>query len=140
MNTREIEKSKREKLRILIVTATAYLIVFFMAGFGAIPFNLGIVSLILLYIYVNFNLINLFFTSKRTTFKIYIFMILDLVNFFMTAFKISSIIVYLLAILFLGYLIIQDEGRMESRKIYRFMLYYTLLKIVFFLSMIAFPH
>ena len=70
---RELKKDRDEKIRILIITTMVYFIFFLIEKMELITSYLGIIILILLYMYANFNLINLFFTSKRTTFKIYAF-------------------------------------------------------------------
>ena len=61
---RELKKDRDEKIRILIITTMVYFIFFLIEKMELITSYLGIIILILLYMYANFNLINLFFTSK----------------------------------------------------------------------------
>lgn len=70
----ELRKQKDEKLKILMATVIAYFVFFILTEIGIITEYLGIIMLILLYMYANYNLINMFFTSKRTTFKVYAFL------------------------------------------------------------------
>ena len=76
---RELKKDRDEKVRILIITTMVYFIFFLIEKMELITSYLGIIILILLYMYANFNLINLFFTSKRTTFKVYAFLLLEVI-------------------------------------------------------------
>ena len=62
---RELKKDRDEKIRILIITTMVYFIFFLIEKMELITSYLGIIILILLYMYANFNLINLFFTSKK---------------------------------------------------------------------------
>ena len=62
---RELKKDRDEKVRILIITTMVYFIFFLIEKMELITSYLGIIILILLYMYANFNLINLFFTSKK---------------------------------------------------------------------------
>ena len=79
---RELKKQQDEKLRILIITIITYFVFFLIKEMEFISPYLGIIILILLYMYANFNLINIFFTSKRTTFKIYAFLLLEVIYLF----------------------------------------------------------
>ena len=88
--------------------------------------------------YLDFNITNIYFTSKRTTFKIYIFMILEIMHFFMMAFSLKNIFIYFLGLGILTYLIIADEGKTEINKIYQFVGLYTLIKVIFALTWIFF--
>ena len=94
--------------------------------------------MIFLYMYLDFNITNIYFTSKRTTFKIYIFMILEIMHFFMMAFSLRNIFIYFLGLGILTYLIITDEGKTETNKIYQFIGIYTLIKVIFALTWIFF--
>ena len=88
--------------------------------------------------YLDFNITNIFFTSKRTTFKIYIFMVLEIMHFFMMAFTLKNIFVYFVGLGILTYLITIDEGKVELKKIYQFIGLYTLIKVIFVLTWIIF--
>ena len=97
----------------------------------------GTLILTLLYLYMNFNLINLFFTSKRTTFKIYVFMLLDFIYLLRESFSLFSIFIYFTAMGILVYLIMKDEGKNKLPEIYQFAGFYTTIKIIF-ISMLIF--
>ena len=88
--------------------------------------------------YLDFNITNIFFTSKRTTFKIYIFMVLEIMHFFMMGFSLKNIFVYFVGLGILTYLITIDEGKVELKKIYQFVGLYTLIKVIFVLTWIVF--
>lgn len=133
-----ITKGKKDKIQILVISAIIYFILFLMTGYQILPFELGSIILVLLYTYINFNVVNLFFTSKRTTFKVYFFMIFDLIYFFTSVTRFRSFVGYLLIIAGLRYLILDDEGRENIKKIDTFLLVYTICKILFILSLIAF--
>ena len=95
---RELKKQKDEKLRVLLMTITAYFVFFIIKKMDIITQYLGIVMLILLYMYANYNLINMFFNSKRTTFKIYAFLLLEVIYLFTGNISMAGSIIY--AILF----------------------------------------
>ena len=78
----ELRKQKDEKIKILMTTIIAYFVFFILTEIGIITEYLGIILLILLYMYANYNLINMFFTSKRTTFKVYAFLLLEVIYLF----------------------------------------------------------
>ena len=136
MNTKkEINKNRNEKARILMMTIIAYFAVFVLKKIDIVSNYMGIV---LLYVYANYNLINIFFISKRTTFKIYIFLFLEVIYFFTGTFSLSSIAIYLILLWILDYSIIKDEGREETPRINRFFQIYIVFKVVFILTMIFF--
>ena len=58
---RELKKHKDEKLRVLLLTIIAYFVFFVIKKMDIITEYLGIVMLILLYKYANYNLINILF-------------------------------------------------------------------------------
>ena len=121
MNTKkEINKNRNEKSRILMMTIIAYFAVFVLKKIDIVSNYMGIVLMILLYVYANYNLINIFFISKRTTFKIYIFLFLEVIYFFTGTFSLSSIAIYLILLWILDYSIIKAEGREETPRINRF--------------------
>lgn len=122
------ENKKNIMLTILIVLWGS---IFLLMKMHIIGVYSGMLILILLYLYLNFNLINLYFVSKRTTFKIYIFMLLDLIYLLRESFSLFSILIYFVAIAILIYLIMKDEGRNELPKILGFSGFYTILKIIF---------
>ncbi len=134
----ENESNKVDRIALLISTIVGYIAVFIATKTGVLNPYLGAIVLIFLYMYLNFNLTNIFFVSKRTTFKVYIFMILEIMYFFMTAFTLRNIVIYFIGIGILSYLIIQDEGKSEALKIYRFLGIYTIIKIIFVLTWIVF--
>ena len=135
---KELNKNRNEKSRILMMSIIAYFAVFVLKKIDVVSNYLGIVLMILLYVYANYNLINIFFISKRTTFKIYIFLFLEVIYFFTGAFSLVSIIVYLMLLWALDYSIIKDEGREETPRINSFFQIYIMFKVVFILTMIFF--
>ncbi len=134
----ENEGNKVDRIALLVGTIASYLGIFIITKIGILNPYLGAIIIIFLYMYMDFNLTNIFFSSKRTTFKIYIFMILEIMHFFMTAFSLMSILVYFIGIAILAYLMIIDEGKNRSPEIYRFLSIYTLIKIIFALTWIVF--
>ena len=128
----------KDRLVLLISTIIGYFAVFTLKKADVINSYIGAIVLIFLYMYLDFNITNIFFTSKRTTFKIYIFMILEIMHFFMMAFSLKNIFIYFLGLGILTYLIITDEGKTETNKIYQFIGLYTLIKVIFALTWIFF--
>ena len=135
---RELKKQKDEKLRILIITIITYFIFFLIREMEFISPYLGIIVLILLYMYANFNLINIFFTSKRTTFKIYAFLLLEVIYLFTGSISILGAILYILLFLVLIFWIRKDEGREEIPRIIKFVQIFIIFKVIFVLSMLIF--
>ena len=134
----ENENYRKERIVLLISTIIGYFTVFALKKADIINSYIGAIVLIFLYMYLDFNITNIFFTSKRTTFKIYIFMILEIMHFFMMAFSLRNIFIYFLGLGILTYLIITDEGKTETNKIYQFIGLYTLIKVIFALTWIFF--
>ena len=134
----ENENYRKERIVLLISTIIGYFTVFALKKADIINSYIGAIVLIFLYMYLDFNITNIYFTSKRTTFKIYIFMILEIMHFFMTAFTLKNIFVYFLGLGILTYLITVDEGKNELTKIYQFVGLYTLIKVIFALTWIIF--
>ena len=128
----------KDRLVLLISTIIGYFAVFTLKKADIINSYIGAIVLIFLYMYLDFNITNIFFTSKRTTFKIYIFMVLEIMHFFMMAFSLRNIFIYFLGLGILTYLIITDEGKTETNKIYQFIGLYTLIKVIFALTWIFF--
>ena len=128
----------KDRLVLLISTIIGYFAVFTLKKADVINSYIGAIVLIFLYMYLDFNITNIYFTSKRTTFKIYIFMILEIMHFFMMAFSLRNIFIYFLGLGILTYLIITDEGKTETNKIYQFIGIYTLIKVIFALTWIFF--
>ena len=128
----------KDRLVLLISTIIGYFAVFTLKKADVINSYIGAIVLIFLYMYLDFNITNIFFTSKRTTFKIYIFMVLEIMHFFMMAFSLKNIFVYFLGLGILTYLITIDEGKVELKKIYQFIGLYTLIKVIFVLTWIVF--
>ena len=128
----------KDRLVLLISTIIGYFAVFALKKADIINSYIGAIILIFLYMYLDFNITNIFFTSKRTTFKIYIFMVLEIMHFFMMAFSLKNIFVYFLGLGILTYLITIDEGKVELKKIYQFVGLYTLIKVIFVLIWIVF--
>ena len=135
---RELKKQKDEKLRVLLMTITAYFVFFIIKKMDIITEYLGIVMLILLYMYANYNLINMFFNSKRTTFKIYAFLLLEVIYLFTGTISMASSIIYAILFSLLIFSIRKDEGREEIPKIIRFVNIFLIFKVVFVLSMLLF--
>ena len=94
--------------------------------------------LILLYMYANYNLINIFFTSKRTTFKIYAFLLLEVIYLFTGNISMIGTITYVILFLLLIFSVRKDEGRSEIPKITKFVQIFLIFKVVFVLSMLVF--
>ena len=128
----------KDRLVLLISTIIGYFAVFTLKKADIINSYIGAIVLIFLYMYLDFNITNIFFTSKRTTFKIYIFMVLEIMHFFMMAFTLKNIFVYFVGLGILTYLITIDEGKVELKKIYQFVGLYTLIKVIFVLTWIIF--
>ena len=128
----------KDRLVLLISTIIGYFAVFTLKKADIINSYIGAIVLIFLYMYLDFNITNIFFTSKRTTFKIYIFMVLEIMHFFMMAFNLKNIFVYFVGLGILTYLITIDEGKVELKKIYQFVGLYTLIKVIFVLTWIIF--
>jgi hypothetical protein len=128
----------KDRLVLLISTIIGYFAVFTLKKADIINSYIGAIVLIFLYMYLDFNITNIFFTSKRTTFKIYIFMVLEIMHFFMMAFTLKNIFVYFVGLGILTYLITIDEGKVELKKIYQFIGLYTLIKVIFVLTWIIF--
>ena len=129
-NNRELKRHKDEKLRVLLITIMAYFVFLVIKKMDIVTPYLGITMLILLYLYANYNLINMFFTSKRTTFKIYAFLLLEVI--YLYTFNISIFF----SLLFFS--IRKDEGREEIPKITKFVQIFLIFKIVFVLTMLIF--
>ena len=134
----ENESYRKDRIVLLIITIIGYFTVFALKKADIINSYIGAIVLIFLYMYLDFNITNIFFTSKRTTFKIYIFMIHEIMHFFMMAFSLRNIFIYFLGLGILTYLIITDEGKTETNKIYQFIGIYTLIKVIFALTWIFF--
>ena len=128
----------KDRLVLLISTIIGYFAVFVLKKADIINSYIGAIVLIFLYMYLDFNITNIFFTSKRTTFKIYIFMVLEIMHFFMMAFTLKNIFVYFVGLGILTYLITIDEGKVELKKIYQFIGLYTLIKVIFILTWIIY--
>ena len=135
---RELKKHKDEKLRVLLLTIIAYFVFFVIKKMDIITEYLGIVMLILLYMYANYNLINIFFTSKRTTFKIYAFLLLEVIYLFTGNISMIGKITYVILFLLLIFSVRKDEGRSEIPKITKFVQIFLIFKVVFVLSMLVF--
>ena len=135
---RELKKQQDEKLRILIITIITYFVFFLIKEMEFISPYLGIIILILLYMYANFNLRNIFFTSKRTTFKIYAFLLLEVIYLFTGSISILGAILYILLFLVLIFWIRKDEGREEIPRIIKFVQIFIIFKVIFVLSMLIF--
>ncbi len=134
----ENESYRKDRIVLLIITIIGYFTVFALKKADIINSYIGAIVLIFLYMYLDFNITNIYFTRKRTTFKIYIFMILEIMHFFMMAFSLRNIFIYFLGLGILTYLIITDEGKTETNKIYQFIGIYTLIKVIFALTWIFF--
>ena len=88
--------------------------------------------------YANYNLINMFFNSKRTTFKIYAFLLLEVIYLFTGNISMAGSIIYAILFSLLIFSIRKDEGREEIPKITKFVYIFFIFKIVFVLSMLIF--
>ena len=135
---RELRKQKDEKSKILMITVIAYFLFFILTKMEIITEYLGIIVLILLYMYANYNLINMFFTSKRTTFKVYAFLLLEVLYLFTVNISMLGAIIYIALFSLLIFSIRKDEGREEIPKITKFVNIFLIFKVVFVLSMLIF--
>ncbi len=135
---KEKEVDKNEKLIILAISIVLYFVIYAITKMEVITPYMGIVCLILLYMYSKYNLINIFFSSKRTTFKIYIFMMISIVCFVRFPFSILNLIIYIVLLIVLRNLLISDEGKNQIPKIDNFMKLYILFEIIFILTFIFF--
>ena len=100
--------------------------------------HLALIMLILFYLYANYNLINIFFSSKRTTFKIYAFLLLEVIYLFTGNVSMVGAILYVIFFLALFFSVRKDEGREEIPKITKFVQIFIVFKIVFVLTMLIF--
>ena len=134
-DNRELKRHKDEKLRVLLITIMAYFVFLVIKKMDIVTPYLGITMLILLYLYANYNLINMFFTSKRTTFKIYAFLLLEVIYLYTFNISIAGAILYVIFFSLLFFSIRKDEGREEIPK---FVQIFLIFKIVFVLTMLIF--
>ena len=135
---RELRRHKDEKLRVLLITIVTYFVFLIIKKMGIVTPYLGIVMLILLYMYANYNLINMFFVSKRTTFKIYAFLLLEVIYLYTFNISIRGAILYVIFFSLLFFSIRKDEGREEIPKITKFVQIFLIFKVVFVLTMLIF--
>ena len=137
-DNRELKRHKDEKLRVLLITIVTYFVFLIIKKMGIVTPYLGIVMLILLYMYANYNLINMFFISKRTTFKIYAFLLLEVIYLYTFNISIRGAILYVIFFSLLFFSIRKDEGREEIPKITKFVQIFLIFKVVFVLTMLIF--
>ena len=137
-DNRELKRHKDEKLRVLLITIVTYFVFLVIKKMDIVTPYLGITMLILLYLYANYNLINMFFTSKRTTFKIYAFLLLEVIYLYTFNISIAGAILYVIFFSLLFFSIRKDEGREEIQKITKFVQIFLIFKIVFVLTMLIF--
>ena len=137
-DNRELKRHKDEKLRVLLITIVTYFVFLVIKQMDIVTPYLGITMLILLYLYANYNLINMFFTSKRTTFKIYAFLLLEVIYLYTFNISIAGAILYVIFFSLLFFSIRKDEGREEIPKITKFVQIFLIFKIVFVLTMLIF--
>ena len=137
-DNRELKRHKDEKLRVLLITIVTYFVFLVIKKMDIVTPYLGITMLILLYLYANYNLINMFFTSKRTTFKIYAFLLLEVIYLYTFNISIAGAILYVILFSLLFFSIRKDEGREEIPKITKFVQIFLIFKIVFVLTMLIF--
>ena len=137
-DNRELKRHKDEKLRVLLITIVTYFVFLVIKKMDIVTPYLGITMLRLLYLYANYNLINMFFTSKRTTFKIYAFLLLEVIYLYTFNISIAGAILYVIFFSLLFFSIRKDEGREEIPKITKFVQIFLIFKIVFVLTMLIF--
>ena len=137
-DNRELKRHKDEKLRVLLITIVTYFVFLVIKKMDIVTPYLVITMLILLYLYANYNLINMFFTSKRTTFKIYAFLLLEVIYLYTFNISIAGAILYVIFFSLLFFSIRKDEGREEIPKITKFVQIFLIFKIVFVLTMLIF--
>ena len=137
-DNRELKRHKDEKLRVLLITIVTYFVFLVIKKMDIVTPYLGITMLILLYLYANYNLINMFFTSKRTTFKIYAFLLLEVIYLYTFNISIAGSVLYVIFFSLLFFSIRKDEGREEIPKITKFVQIFLIFKIVFVLTMLIF--
>ena len=137
-DNRELKRHKDEKLRVLLITIVTYFVFLVIKKMDIVTPYLGITMLILLYLYANYNLINMFFISKRTTFKIYAFLLLEVIYLYTFNISIAGAILYVIFFSLLFFSIRKDVGREEIPKITKFVQIFLIFKIVFVLTMLIF--
>ena len=137
-DNRELKRHKDEKLRVLLITIVTYFVFLVIKKMDIVTPYLGITMLILLYLYANYNLINMFFTSKRTTFKIYAFLLLEVIYLYTFNISIAGAILYVIFFSLLFFSIRKDVGREEIPKLTKFVQIFLIFKIVFVLTMLIF--
>lgn len=137
-DNRELKKHKDEKLRVLLITIITYFVFLIIKKMEIITPHLALIMLILFYLYANYNLINIFFSSKRTTFKIYAFLLLEVIYLFTGSVSMVGAILYVIFFLALFFSVRKDEGREEIPKITKFVQIFIIFKIVFVLTMLIF--
>ena len=137
-DNRELKKHKDEKLRVLLITIITYFVFLIIKKMEIITRNFALIMLILFYLYANYNLINIFFSSKRTTFKIYAFLLLEVIYLFTGNVSMVGAILYVIFFLALFFSVRKDEGREEIPKITKFVQIFIVFKIVFVLTMLIF--
>ena len=137
-DNRELKRHKDEKLRVLLITIMAYFVFLVIKKMDIVTPYLGITMLILLYLYANYNLINMFFTSKRTTFKIYAFLLLEVIYLYTFNISIAGSVLYVIFFSLLFFSVRKDEGREEIPKITKFIQIFLIFKVVFVLTMLIF--
>lgn len=137
-DNRELKKHKDEKLRVLLITIITYFVFLIIKKMEIITPHLALIMLILFYLYANYNLINIFFSSKRTTFKIYAFLLLEVIYLFTGNVSMVGAILYVIFFLALFFSVRKDEGREEIPKITKFVQIFIVFKIVFVLTMLIF--
>ncbi len=137
-DNRELKKHKDEKLRVLLITIITYFVFLIIKKMEIITPHLALIMLILFYLYANYNLINIFFSSKRTTFKIYAFLLLEVIYLFTGSVSMVGAILYVIFFLALFFSVRKDEGREEIPKITKFVQIFIVFKIVFVLTMLIF--
>ena len=137
-DNRELKRHKDEKLRVLLITIVTYFVFLVIKKMDIVTPYLGITMLILLYLYANYNLINMFFTSKRTTFKIYAFLLLEVIYLYTFNISIAGAILYVIFFSLLFFSIRKDEGREEIPKITKFVQIFLIFRIVSVLTMLIF--
>lgn len=137
-DNRELKKHKDEKSRVLLITIIAYFVFLIIKKMEIVTPHLALIMLILFYLYANYNLINMFFTSKRTTFKIYAFLLLEVIYLFTGNISMTGAILYIILFSALFFSVRKDEGREEIPKITKFVQIFIIFKIVFVLTMLIF--
>lgn len=133
----EIEKLQK-KIKNLFIYVLLFIVSIIMYKINLIKIGLAVSITSFIYVCVNYNIINIFFNSKRSKIKLYFSVIIELIYFFLNAFTLTMIGYYIILVCALIYMLREDEGRENINKILQFIGIYTLIKIIYIINLIIF--